>query len=431
MYNKLSAASDGAAKEIIVTVYCDIFHTICVLYMSGLNASSTTCPHGQRVVSLLVSRCMETIESNTSSSQFQYQFYSATEQAWAAMLQAIKSAKKSIFWEVYSFNDDASGERFIYEIIEKVKSGVEVKMVVDALGSIELSRKAVDRLRAAGVSFVWFNRPGFTFNLPQWFWKFVSRNHRKVLIIDEHIGFLGGVNVSNQYRNWPDLYVRITGKVLRPLLRAFAKSYVSSGGKRADVARLLHPKLASLKDYQNRLKFLLHSSRFQRAAPAEQWFVQALAAAQETVHLMSPYFIPSKQFLRALAQARERGVKVNLYLPIRSDHKFMEVLARMYYRLAERAGANIFLSNKMNHGKGFTVDGKLGMVGSANLTKRSFWLNSEAGVLFSDTDMVQSLNEIFNDLHSRATPLKQANLPELDWWERIEQWLLRKIERYF
>jgi cardiolipin synthase len=367
----------------------------------------------------------------STEQQLQYQFYGTTQAAWQAMLESIRGAKKSIFWELYSLNDDAAGEEFISALCAKAQEGVEVRMVVDAIGSFELSRKAVERLRAAGVSFVWFNPLSFTLNIFKFFWRFMSRNHRKVLLVDEETGFLGGVNVSNIYREWPDLYVRLKGPALRPLLRAFAKSYVFSGGRRSDIARLLHPKLASLDDYRNRLKFLLHSSRFERASPAEQWYVQALAAAQETVHLISPYFVPSKKFLRALEKARARGVKVNLYLPERPDHKFMEVLARMYYRLAESAGADIFLLDHMHHGKAFTVDNKLGMVGSANLTPRSFWLNSEAGVLFSDEKMVASLNQIFNNLHERATPWREANIEEHSFFERIELWLLKKLEAYF
>lgn len=362
---------------------------------------------------------------------YSYQFFHTTEAAWDAMYEAILGAQKSIFWEIYIFVDDQEGSRFLDALVNKAKSGVEVKIVVDAFGSSDLSKQALERLKAAGASLVFFNRLYFSWNLYKWYQRAFSRNHRKVLIVDENIVFLGGVNVSIKYKTWDDLYVRISGKVARPLLRAFAKSYIASGGKKSEVKRLLHPKLQSWRDFRYQLRFITHSSRFQRASPPKQLFVTALAAAKETVDLVTPYFVPGRDFLRALTKARARGVKVNLYLPLRADHKIMDLLARWYYRVAEKAGAKIYILKNMNHSKAMTVDNKYGMVGSANLSRRSFLLDAEAGVEFNDEKMVSSLNTIFNDWKSMATPYEQIKFNKLSLVERLQQRLARALEDYF
>ena len=160
-------------------------------------------------------------------------------------------------------------------------------------------------------------------------------------------------------------------------------------------------------------------------------YIRALATAEESINLASPYFVPDKHFLKALAKARARGVQVNLYLPLRTDHKAMELLARWYYVLAEKIGVKIYFLKTMNHSKSMTIDKKMGIVGSANLSRRSFWLDQEASMVFTDEDMVRDLNAIFNEWQISATKLKQTDFIKLGPVEKLQQWLLRKIEEYF
>ncbi|HLD60835.1 MAG TPA: phospholipase D-like domain-containing protein, partial [Patescibacteria group bacterium] len=144
---------------------------------------------------------------------FAYQFYHTTEEAWDAMYQALLTATKSIYWEVYVFIDDSVGERFITALSDKARAGIEVKLVVDAIGSFGLSRVGIERLRSAGVEVLIYNRlyPGI--KIYSWVSRIFRRNHRKVLIIDEEIVFLGGVNIDAHFHNWDDVYLKIMGKV--------------------------------------------------------------------------------------------------------------------------------------------------------------------------------------------------------------------------
>lgn len=360
---------------------------------------------------------------------YSYQFYQTTTEAWDAMFESLLLAKKSIYWEVFIFVDDRVGDRFIEVLCAKAKAGVEVKMVVDAMGGFDFSKSAEMRLRLAGVDLKFYNRLYPEFSLTRWFSRLWFRNHRKVLIIDLDTVFLGGVNIKAEYHQWDDIYLRIIGLVPRPLMRGFAKSYISSGGKKKDVKHLLKPmQYENLFDLKNRLKFIAHSPKFSKTS--KKMYLKALAMAKESVNFLTPYYAPDKQFIEAIVLAKKRGVKVNIFMPLRTDVKLMELIARAYFKLTIRSGANVYLLPKMNHGKAVTVDDKMGMVGSVNVTPRSFLSNEESGVSFSNQKMVAELNAIFNNYIKIAKPVDEKMLKLSTVWMRTKEWLATLLEKY-
>lgn len=362
---------------------------------------------------------------------FSYQFYSITSAAWDAMYQALLSARKSIYWEIYIFQDDPVGEKFVTALAEQAARGVEVKLIIDAFGSFNFSRRSEARLRQAGVEVLRYNRlfPGL--RIGKWISRLLHRNHRKVLIIDEQIVFLGGVNIDARFKNWDDVYLKIEGPVTRPLLRAFAKSYVSAGGKRASVEHLLHPKLRQkYPAWRKKLTFITQSSQFKKRSSARQFYLKAIETAKESVNLVSPYYVPNRAFLKALSAARQRGVKVNIFLPLRLDLRIMEWIARAYYTLTLQAGARIYILPKMHHGKAAVVDAKVGFVGSANLNRRSFYFDEESGVQFNDAEMVKELNVLFNRWQQEASPLDEAAFYKRGWVNKVKEWWAKRIEDY-
>lgn len=365
------------------------------------------------------------------TSPFSYQFYSATAQAWEAMHRAIVAAKKSIYWEVFIFVDDQVGQPFVDALADKARAGVEVKMIVDAVGSFGLSRAAEAKLIASGVEILRFNRLWPELAVHKWLSRLIYRNHRKVLIIDEETAFLGGVNVHAASRAWDDLYLRMEGRVVRPLLRGFAKSYISAGGPRAAVRSLLRPKSrAWAKEFKERFNFILHTPYWRANTPFKRFYLRGFATAKHTINLLTPYFVPDKQFFRALAAARLRGVKVNLFLPLRPDHKFLEFIARAYYELTQKLGVNIYFLPRMNHGKGMSIDDKAGVVGSFNLTPRGFSSNAESGVYFTDEQMVSDLNAIFNSWKEESQPFDTVRWGKRGWVSRLKEWWAKKFEDF-
>ena len=367
-----------------------------------------------------------------SNPPFTYKFYTTTAQAWDAMYQAILGAQKSIFWEIYILLDDTAGTRFVEALCAKAKVGLEVKLVLDAVGSLSFTAQSQKKLKEAGVDLVWFNALGLAWNPITWLNRLWRRNHRKVLIIDEGLAFLGGVNVEAEAANWSDLYIKITGKVVRPLLRGFAKSYIHALGPRKNVRRLLHPKLmVEFKEWRAKIKFITHSPVYaSHRFLLKNLYYRALELAKESVTLVSPYYVPDKKFLRLIAEAKARGVKVKIILPWRPYHWFMEHLAQSFYNLTYRAGAELYFVKKMMHGKALSMDDKTGFVGSSNLTPRSFNLNEESGVFFSEEKMVKELNGILDDWQKEAVPFGDVSLKKQSWFGRLISWLANKLRDY-
>ncbi len=365
------------------------------------------------------------------SAPFTYQFYRTTIEAWEAMRQALSLATKSIYWEVYIFVDDAVGSRFVDALCDKAESGLEVKLILDRVGSFYLSSLALARMRGAGVEVCWYNKFHPEWRLGNWLDRLWRRNHRKVLIIDETTAFVGGVNVSAKFSEWYDIYLRLSGRVVRPLVRGFARSYIRAGGDKNKVRHLLHPKLAvGIEEWRKKFNFILRTPLYSRYSPLKRLFVRGLSLAKESFNLLTPYYAPDRHFLELMAKARARGVKVNIFLPVRPDYKIMEWIARAYFGLTHKAGGKIYLSRKMNHGKAITMDGKAGFVGSANFTARSFFLNEEAGVYFNDEQMVSDLNAIIEGWREEAEPLEVERWINRGWGSRFKEWLAKKFEKF-
>lgn len=343
---------------------------------------------------------------------FTYQFYRTSKEAMQAMQVAILAAQKSIYWELYSLFDDEVGNPVIDLLCAKARTGVEVKLIIDSLGSFEMSNKAIERLRVAGVDVLIYNKMSFSFNPYDWWKYFAFRNHRKVLIIDQEIVFIGGVNVGKMYSGWNDLHVRMQGQLAAPILCEFAKVYVRCGGDKKAVRHLLKNNFLWKRwnDFRGLFRYVLHNPIGFGKKRTSHVFHDGLRAAKRSFYLISPYFIPSLKIFKLIKQAKARGVEVNLFLPLHPDWKILEWAAIWYYRLAHKAGANIFLLKKMHHGKAMLVDKVYGFIGSANLTFRSLNYNEEAGLIFKEELMVNELQQIFDDFRQGAVVVSVENV---------------------
>jgi len=348
------------------------------------------------------------------------------------MYGAILGARKSVYWETYILVDDEAGNRFVDAMCEKAKLGLDVKLVVDAMGSINLSRLAEMRLRASGVKFVWFNRLSPGIYLREWFRRVWYRSHRKVLIIDEEIAFVGGVNVRQSSAEWYDLHVRLTGRTVRHFLYGFAKDYIYAGGNRKEVRHLLYPKLASrLDEWREQARAIVHAPFLAgNRAPFRRLYHQALEFAKTSFTLVTPYYVPDRDFLRLISKAKARGVDVDIILPMRPDMRLMQFMNKQFYLATIEAGAKIHLLRRMNHAKGVSVDHSVGVIGSANMNPRSLSINQEAGVIFTEERMVNELNSILDDWKDESVALDKQDLQRKGWVDRIKSWWADKIKDY-
>ncbi len=252
-------------------------------------------------------------------------------------------------------------------------------------------------------------------------------------MVDQELAFIGGVNISDESVDWNDLHLKLTGKIVRHILSAFAGSYVRAGGEKREVEHIAQPNLLSgLADLQEKISFIFNAPvRFIRKSPFKTFYKEALDTAQESFNLLTPYYVPDKEFLEQVASAKKRGVKVNIILPWKTDMPFLQRMAELFYGVSAKAGAAFYFLKKMNHGKAVSVDNKLGMVGSANLTARSFYVDSEAGVTFTDEQMVGDLNNILEIWKNEAVPMTEFSIDsKRGWCGRFKDWWMRKLRDY-
>lgn len=365
-------------------------------------------------------------------SEFSYKFFNTTLATWEAMYQAIAAAKKSVYFEMYSFINDLAGSKFVDLLRVKAKEGVDVRIIVDGFGSLELTDESRKKLTEAGAEVLVFNSLRPSLDVGEWFRKIWHRTHRKILIVDEDVAFVGGVNIEKRSSTWYDLHLKITGKVIRPLLREFAKSYARAGGSKEKVRHLLHPKLELvIPEWKEKIKFIFHAPFYTtRTSPFKKLYLQALDAAKESFNLITPYYVPDYKFIELISKAKKRGVKVNIILPWKTDLRFMEYMARAFYGITSKAGAAFYFLRKMNHAKAVSADNKLGMVGSANFTPRSFYVNHEAGIAFSEEKMVEDLNNILGGWKDEAASLEEMSFKKAGWFGRFKDWWMRKLKDY-
>lgn len=338
-----------------------------------------------------------------------YRFYTTSAKAWEGMLGAITTASSSIYLEMYIFNNDTAGYDFLSELERRAREGLRVIVVLDAVGSFDLSRAAIERLRTAGAEVLFFS-----------YW--LRRTHRKILIIDEHVAFLGGVNISKRFESWNDLQVRVSGGVVKHILQSFIRVYHECGGRNPIFAP--HARLRLLK--RTRLWFIEHGVAGKRAA-LRKHYEERIDEASKSIVLVTPYLVPHRWLIARLHLALIRGVQVEILVPFHTDLQITDTLNRYYFQIFEKLGARCLWSREMNHAKVMLIDERIGTVGSQNLDALSFDWNTEAGIFFDDVRMVRKLTSIIASWKASTFSFDTSSVVPLRWYESILIWFVRKL----
>lgn len=322
------------------------------------------------------------------SDKVTHQFFSSTQEAWDAMFEAIQSAKKSIYWELYIFNPDEIGMRFVRTLKEKAQAGVEIKLIFDAFGSFSFSDKLIQELKEAGAEIIYFN-PLKMSNFWRGIRKYFERTHRKVLIIDQEIGFIGSVNIEGSNSTWFDLQVKVTGPIVRRLLHSFSHSYLAGGGLLDRIKHIFYLPIT-----KEKYRSILWHKPQENSSIVRKVYLNWINKAKKSLTLVTPYFFPDKEFLQALREARKRGVEIDLILPWKTDHPTLTHAMRAYWRAYDVLGFKIHLVKKMIHAKAMMVDNKWVMIGSSNIDSQTFYRSHEANIIFSNKQMIQDFRKI-------------------------------------
>ena len=318
------------------------------------------------------------------------------EEKFKALIDDIRSAKKFIHIEYYIFRMDALGKTIIHELHKKVEEGVEVRLLVDGMGSKSLRGKDIKHIKSLGIKFNLFF-PGI---LPYINIRINYRNHRKIVVIDGEVGYVGGFNVGNEYVNkgkqfdfWRDTHIRIMGEAVNELNKRFILDwdYASEGELKS-----YQDYFQDEKDYGNIGMQIISSGPDHREEYIKNAYMKIINNAKKNVYIQTPYLVPDEPIKEALRIAALSGVDVRIMVPGKPDHFFMEwILSANMGDLIE-SGVKIYKYEKgFIHSKTLVADGKVSSIGTANLDIRSFQLNFEINAVIFDSEFTKEQEAIF------------------------------------
>lgn len=328
-----------------------------------------------------------------------YKFFTNSREAWFAMTAAVRTAEKSIYLESYVLAEDELTKDFFRALEERARAGVKVKIIVDRFGSFGGDFFTESGKNHDGIEVLFFNR-------------FLNRNHRKVLIIDESRVFIGGVNISGKYANWLDLHVLLAGKFLTgKILNSFAKVYSLAGGSDESVKKYLTTgKEDRLKKMYNAKVFLIEHWPFRRRSLLREHYARKIDRARKSIVIVTPYFIPHRWLISLLREAIGRGVSVEVILPMKTDIAMADI-ANWVFTEELKDGIKFSFLKQMIHAKVLLIDDQEGMIGSNNIDALSFDSNLEAGIIFHNKNMVEGLKKILAKWKKSAVPYDKISVP--------------------
>lgn len=336
------------------------------------------------------------------------------DHAYPRMLESIGQAQRSILLCSYIFRCDRIGQQFVAALVEARKRGVEVRVLVDGVGSGYLYSPIIQTLRQQGIRCARFMHSLWPWRMP-----FVNlRDHRKILVVDGHVGFMGGLNIGDENmlsqppsgRRIPvaDTHFRLEGPVVQQLSEVFVRDWGFTTGETLDGDCYFPPPVSA----GNIPARVVTSGPDTDIEQIEYTILQAVILARSHVCFMTPYFIPDNRFATELGLAALRGVTVDILVPRRSNHPVTDYARDACLRELVQAGCRVWLGDPpFNHSKLMTVDQAWSFVGSANLDRRSLRLNFECNLTLHDQQTAAHLEEFI-----RAKCHHRLDIAEIDTW---------------
>lgn len=323
--------------------------------------------------------------------------------AYPEMLKAIREAKYSIHMQSFIIMNDPVGQEIFNALADKADEGVDVKVIYDRFGSAKSIfshffhryARRTENLKIRAFTPVNIFTP----------WRIQLRNHRKLMIVDGRVAFIGGINISegnvrlesvpkNKYIH--DLHCRITGPSVTDFQMLFLRDWVFASRKK--LKEIIKPHdFAMPEACGNNIVRVIDSGPGQNFEASQNVFFTAAATADKFIWIMTPYFVPDRSFVKALCMAAARGVEVRIIVPQNNNHFFVNWASQSLYHDLLASGIRIFEKKGIfTHAKAMVIDGKWTFMGSSNCDVRSFKLNYELDFCVEDGDFVNQLLEQFN-----------------------------------
>lgn len=347
--------------------------------------------------------------------------YTSGYDFFPALLHAISRAKDHIHIDIFIFNDDELGRLIADALIDKARQGVEIRLIYDDVGCWKVKNAFFERMRDNGINV----HPFMPVKFPAFTSKANYRNHRKIIVIDGIVGFIGGMNFATRYvkgtgkEPWRDTMLKVQGGAVYGLQRAFLIDWYFVDRTLITDRRYyppLHPFLNN-----NCLAQVVTSSPISEWPDIMQGYVRVLLEAKRYVYMETPYFLPTETVLFAMRTAALAGVDVRLMIPLHGDSKIVEWAGVSYILETIEAGVKVlFYEAGFNHSKFLVSDDSICTCGSTNIDFRSFEHDFEANVFFYDEGMALRLKKVFLDDETRCQPFdKLYGKARFSFWKRL------------
>ena len=342
------------------------------------------------------------------------------------LFKAIKEARSSIHMEYFNFRNDSINRELITRLAQKVKEGVEVRLLFDGFGNISnnspMRKKDIKRIRETGIEIYVFNPVKFPWLDDIW-----SRDHRKIVVIDGQIAYTGGMNVADYYikgtkqvGSWHDMHCRIQGTEVNTLQRIFLKMWNKVTKQHIGGAKYFRE--AGKDDYFTNLKpdtcgsaghkmvGIINREPHTSNKIIREFYTNAIRYAKDSIKLINPYFTLNHTLKKALRDAVKRGVKVEIMLSVKSDIPLTPDCGFYNAHKLMKHGCKIYMYKPgFHHTKIIMVDGKFCTVGSANLNSRSLSWDYEANAVIIDPCTTRELNDLFDGEKKDSFILTEEN----------------------
>jgi cardiolipin synthase A/B len=339
-----------------------------------------------------------------------------------ALLQSIHNAQHHIHFQYYIINNDETGKRVVAALTEKAKEGVHVRILYDDIGSRTLNDRFFQAFTAAGGQHAAF----FPSKIPYFNLRVNYRNHRKIVVIDGKIGFIGGFNVGNEYVGnskkfgyWRDTHMRLEGSSVHSLQALFLRDWNLASSDTVDYDPSYFPSVEEMGQGQVPIQ-IIASGPNQKWSHIENTYIKMIHAARHSIYLQTPYFIPDETLQNALRIAALSGIEVKIMIPYDSDHMFVHWASLYYLGELLQVGVKCYLYKKgFLHAKTIIVDGIMSTVGTANFDLRSLRLNFEVNAVLYHAETSQALQHIFELDIEDSIELTKEQYDNRSLWHRL------------
>jgi cardiolipin synthase len=354
-------------------------------------------------------------------------------ETYPAMLAALAAARDAICFETYILAADHTGDRFKAVLIDRARAGVKVRLIYDAVGSFGLPDSWVDELRTAGCEVMDFNP------IAPWRRRFrlSHRDHRKIVVVDDLVGFTGGLNIANDYASvedggagWHDIHCRVTGPIVLDLSRMFRRTWIRCGGAPYPPPQPDPLPASAARWSGSSFLRLLDNTRRRQRTTVRRAYLHVINAARRQILIQNAYFLPDRGLRRALGKAVARGVDVRVMVPGQSDVKLVEWAGLYVLRRLARRGVQILLwRGAMMHAKTAVVDRVWSTIGSYNFDAQSRFNNLEVTVEILDRKVADTLALTFERDMATAEPFDEQAWQRLPWWRKALAWIGYRMRR--